>query len=100
VTPTINVGYGWSTTGRSRTYYDSVDENVHTLFDDVDVCVDPAGWVGIVLYPAEVEPLRKLGHVYGGLINDLGDVSDDVYLADPRWPTVVELARAAHAAMS
>jgi hypothetical protein len=81
-------------------FVDNLDENVHILFDDVDVCVDPDRWVGIVLYAAEVEPLRRLGEVFGALIDDLGDVADDVYLADPRWPTVVELARAAHDAMT
>jgi hypothetical protein len=80
--------------------YDSLDENVHVLFDDIDVCVDPVGWVGVVLHPSEVEPLQKLGEVFGALIDDLVDVPDEVYLADPRWPSVVELARAAHAAMS
>jgi len=79
--------------------YDSLDENVHILFDDIDVCVDPARWVGIVLHPAEVEPLKTLGEVFGALIDDLGDVSDEVYLADPRWSTVVELAQAAYDAL-
>ena len=27
--------------------YDSLDENVHILFDDVDVCVDPAAGSGL-----------------------------------------------------
>lgn len=79
---------------------DNLDENVHILFDDMDVCVDPDRWVGIILHPAEVEPLRRLGEAFGALIQDLGDVPNEVYLADHRWPSVVELARAAHRAMS
>jgi hypothetical protein len=80
--------------------YDSLDEQVHILFDDIDVCVDPARWVGVVLQPSEVEPLRRLCELFGVLIDDLGDVPDEVYLAEPRWPSVVELARTAYQAMT
>ena len=41
-------------------FVDTLDKNVHTLFDDVDVCVDPDRWVGILLHPADVESLRRL----------------------------------------
>ena len=80
--------------------YDNLDFQVHILFDDIDVCVDPDRWVGLVLNTTEVEPLRRLGELFGGLINDLGNVPDEVYLAEPRWATVVELARAASQAMT
>jgi hypothetical protein len=80
-------------------YIDNLDENVHTLFDDIDVCSNPSRWVGVVLYPPEVEPLAALGEMYGGMISDLGDVGDEIYLADPRWSRVIELARAARAVM-
>lgn len=34
--------------------YDSLEEKVHVLLDDIDICVDPGRWVGIVLHPPEV----------------------------------------------
>ncbi len=79
-------------------FYDELDLEVHVLFNDVDVCVDPEAWVGYVLRPEEVEPLRTLGTLFGALIDDLGDVPDATYLADPRWPEVVVAAGTALAA--
>lgn len=77
-------------------FYDELDIEVHVLFDDIDVCVEPERWVGYVLESAdEVEPLRRLGNALGALIDDLGDAPDSDYLADPRWPGVVEAAAAA-----
>jgi hypothetical protein len=73
-------------------YYDELNLEVHVLFDDIDVCVDPDRWVGEVLRAAEVEPLRALGSALGALIDDLGDAPDADYLADSRWPRIVELA--------
>lgn len=82
------------------TYYDDLDHQVHTLFDDIDVCVEPDRWVGVVLYPGEVEPLRKLGASFQEVIWDLGDVTDAEYLAHPQWDEVIGLARIALATMT
>lgn len=87
---------------RQRTgpdYDDSLDLVVHTLFDDIDVCVNPERWVGLVLRPAEVESLRALGSTFQGVLDDLGDSTDADYLADPRWPEVVARGAAARSAM-
>ena len=81
-------------------YDDSLDTVVHTLFDDIDVCVDPERWVGLVLQPGEVEALQAVGSVFRSVLDDLGDVADADYLADARWPEVVSRAASARAALT
>lgn len=80
-------------------YYDELNLNVHTLFDDSTVLPDPTSAVGDVLYPDEVEPLRALGAVYGPLIDEIGDKTYAVYLAHPQWAEVVRAAGEAWSAM-
>src|SRR5690348_5247643 len=83
----------------SPNYHDDLDLEVHVLFDDVDVCVDPDRWVGDVLEAGEVAPFRRLGTALGAMIDDLGNAQDADYLADPRWSGVIEAATAALAIM-
>ncbi len=82
------------------TFMDGLDLNVHILFDDTRVLPDPTPVVGVVIHADEVESLQALGDVLALLIDDLGDVPDADYLADPRWAQVVDAAVAALAAMS
>lgn len=73
---------------------DDFDLVVHVLFDDTRVLDDPEPPVGEVLASArEVRAARELATVLGNLIDELGDVRDEVCLASPRWPAVVTAAR-------
>ncbi len=83
----------------STPYYDDLDMNIHTLFDDTEVLGDAQGAVGTILHPDEVHSFTMLFEAFNPLIDDLGDASDDAYLAHPRWPLVVERARAALATL-
>lgn len=76
-------------------YHDDLDLTIHALFDDTEVCLNPEEWVGSVLYPSEVQVMQQLGQHFGAVIDDLGNVADADYLADPRWAEVVRLARVA-----
>jgi hypothetical protein len=76
-------------------YYDELKLEIHILFDDIDVCVDPDRWVGDVLLPDEVEPLRQLGQTLSELLDERSLVTDADYLADPRWAEVVRRAQVA-----
>jgi hypothetical protein len=77
-------------------FYDALDERIHALFDDADVLPDPSARIGILLRDeAEVEALRPLGRLLDEMIEDLGDVPDEQYLANPRWSDVVQYAGAA-----
>ncbi len=80
-------------------FYDDLDQNIHILFDDTQVLPDPSDRVGSYLYADEVAPLRELGTVLDAVIDRLGDVSADQYMADPLWADVVALARIALSAM-
>jgi hypothetical protein len=76
---------------------DAVDDFglvVHVLFDDSRVLDDSEPPLGEVLASErEVRAARELAEVLGPLIDELGDVDDEVYLASPRWPAVVAYAR-------
>jgi hypothetical protein len=77
-------------------FYDSLQERIHDLFDDSEVLPDASRRVGVLLRnEAEVEALRPLGRALDALIDELGDVPDEQYLADPRWPEVVGAAEVA-----
>lgn len=79
--------------------YDNLDLAVHVLYDDCVVLPDPAASVPTLLTSDEVDSFRRLDDAFGPMLDELGDVADDIYLADPRWPAVVEAARAAHEMM-
>jgi hypothetical protein len=82
-------------------FFDSLQERIHTLFDDADVLPEPGHRLGVLLRDdREVEALRPLGRMLDEVVNDLGDVPDARYLADPRWPQVVHRATAALAALT
>lgn len=49
---------------------------------------NPRAAVGVILFENEVGGLESLRDVFSPLINDLGNVDDDAYLADPRWSKV------------
>lgn len=85
----------WGVYRTAENIYDDLTLNVNLLYDDCRVLPDPAGRVGSVLLPQDVEPLIQLGLVLDPLIEELGDDPDDVYLADPRWDGVVRAAAAA-----
>ena len=76
-------------------FFDSLQERIHTLFDDADVLPEPGHRLGVLLRDdGEVEALRHLGRMLDEVISDLGDAPDEHYLADPRWPEVVRRAAA------
>ena len=72
--------------------YDDLALNVHILYDDCRVLPDPSSQVGSVLFPEDVDYLRRVDAVLGPLIDQLGRSPDAEYLADPRWDLVVDAA--------
>lgn len=80
-------------------FFDNLDMNIHTLFDDAVVLPDPEPAIGALIYPDEVEVLRALGAVFEPLIDELGNVGDADYLAHPRWAEVVRRAADAYRVM-
>jgi hypothetical protein len=97
--PAALVGDGPRPSGRAVGTLSPVVIDAALLDWLLDADPAPDRWVGVVLHPAEVEPLRRLGQVLGAMIADLGDVPDEVYLAEPRWPSVVDRARLPHQAL-
>ncbi|MGZ8750460.1 MAG: SCO4402 family protein [Pseudonocardia sp.] len=85
----------WGRHDRRAGRYDDLTLNVHILYDDCQVLPDPQTAVGAVLLAGETARLRHLHKALNPLLEDLGDSSDAVYLADPRWPSVVHAARSA-----
>lgn len=81
-------------------YYDDLDMNVHILYDDVQVLPDPASAVSSVLDESEISAMQALHAALGEMIRDLGDVSDAIYLSDPRWPAAIRAAQGALVAMN
>ncbi len=81
-------------------YFDSLSQTISSLFDDWAVLPDPSSAVGSILVAGpEVSSLRTLGEQLSGIIDDLGDRTDDDYVTDARWPRVLELAGMALSAM-
>lgn len=66
---------------------------VHILFDDSEVMSDPTSDVGWVLFENETADFEELRSILEPLIDELGDVSDEMYLTDPRWLLVQEAAK-------
>ncbi|MDA3647199.1 hypothetical protein LZ318_12940 [Saccharopolyspora indica] len=75
-------------------YYEDFTLNVNLLYDDTLVLPAPENAIGSVLHPDEVEPLRRLGAALDELLDDLGDASDEEFLADRRWSGIVDRATA------
>lgn len=65
-----------------------LDYCIHILFDDTYAMSNPRAAVGVILFENEVGDLESLRDAFSPLINDLGNVDDDAYLADPRWGKV------------
>ena len=76
-------------------YYDEFQLELDTLFNDIDVCRDPESWVGSVLYRDEVSYLRSLGVALDEITADDSLGEDEEFIADARWPRIVELAHSA-----
>ncbi|MEU6831521.1 hypothetical protein ABZ894_22975 [Nocardia beijingensis] len=74
-------------------YYDDLDTNIHTLYDDYRILPEPESALDDILVDGdEVERLRTLGRVLGPIIDELGDAPDTQYLSHPNWPAVIRAA--------
>lgn len=81
-------------------YYDDLDTNIHTLYDDYRILPEPESALGDILIDGdEVERLRTLGRVLGPIIDELGDAPDAQYLSHPSWPAVIKAAGASLSAL-
>ncbi len=89
----------WGVYVEGVSYYDDLDLNIHILYDDCMVLPSPGRAVPEILYEAEVPALLALEAVFGPLIDELGDVTDEIYLDHPRWTDVVSAARVAYETM-
>ncbi|GAB2986023.1 SCO4402 family protein [Nocardioides montaniterrae] len=89
----------WGRYIESENFYDDLTLNIHILYDDCCVLPDPAPAVPSVLLESDVPGLERLGAVLTPMLDDLGNSTDEVYLADPRWPAVVAAAGLALTAM-
>jgi hypothetical protein len=85
----------WGQVEEGVSYYDDLTLNVHTLYDDCMVLPDPQGAVPAILHPDEIPAFHDLERVLGPMVRDLGDSPDMDYLADSRWPIVMQAARKA-----
>lgn len=84
---------------RPQDTWDSLDNVIHVLFDDTRVLEVPDEQVGTVLRQNEAKPLRGLAEAFDPIIDELGDVGAEQYLAHPQWPAVVQAAADALNAM-
>lgn len=81
-------------------YFDDLDTNIHTLYDDYRILPEPESALGDILIDGdEVERLRTLGRVLGPIIDELGDAPDAHYLSHPSWPVVIRAAGASLSAL-
>jgi hypothetical protein len=81
-------------------FLSNLDTVVHVLYDDCQVLPDPTAGMGTVLVDGdELAHLQRLGELFDALLNDHVDQPDSVYLQDPRWPTLVDLATKALTSM-
>lgn len=78
--------------------WDSLDNVIHILYDDTEVLLDPTSTVGAVLRSSEVDSMQALDRVFGPIIDELGAVRSDAYLAHDQWPAVMSAAAQALAA--
>ncbi len=89
----------WGTDVAGQDDYDSLAEHITCLYDECDILPRPAAATGRVLRRSEVEAMQLLARRLGGMLLELGDADDSVYLADARWAGVVEAAAIALDAM-
>jgi len=89
----------WGVNEEGVTYYDDLTLVVNVLYDDTAVLPEPSRAVGVVIYDQETTALRAVGELLSPLIEDIGNAPDNVYIADARWPAVVDSARMALATM-
>ena len=89
----------WGVLEAGVNYFENLTLVVNTLYDDTAVLPDPSRSVGTIIYEAEVVALEAVAARLSPMIDDLGNAPDNVYTADVRWPSVVDTAGAALAAM-
>lgn len=70
-----------------------INEVFHFIFDDTDLGEDPQSEVGNILVSQdEVDAVRAVADALAMLLNKIGDVESEKFIADPDWPSVVDLA--------
>jgi hypothetical protein len=75
-------------------------EDLGNVMDNLEDCAVPAEkFVGVTLYPDEVEHVEAVWGLLLGLHGKLGKALDNAYLADPTWPEVMAAASAAKSAL-
>jgi hypothetical protein len=75
-------------------------EDLTNVMDNLEDCAVPAAkFVGVTLYPDEVEHVEVVWRLLLGLHAKLGKTPDSAYLADPAWPEVMAAARTAKSAL-
>ena len=81
-------------------FYDDLTQNINVLYDDCQVLPEPESRLWSVLLPGdELARLAAVDRVLGRMIDELGEAPDEMYLADPRWATVMTAAGRALASM-
>lgn len=88
----------WGVVEPGRSHFEDLTLVLNQLFDNL-VLPDPSRAVGAVIRTIEVDSLDALNAVLSPMIDDLGDAPDAAYMADDRWPAVVQRAGIALAAM-
>lgn len=81
----------WGHMDRNAGVFDDLTLNVNILYD-CHVFPDPTSAIGAAIAEHEAEPLASLFARLKPLLDDLGERPDSDYLADSRWPEVVEAA--------
>ena len=89
----------WGVATFDPPHYDDLWVNIALLYDDTQVLPEPAGALGDVLLPADVDTLALLGSLLTPLLDAHRHQGSAAILADARWPAVVAAASAALTAM-
>ncbi len=76
----------------SEGYYDDAANSIEWLDENTRAFDDPEGLVGIMLFADEVLPMSLLAVRVRAILDDLGIVDSATFMADPRWPAVMEVA--------
>jgi hypothetical protein len=86
--------------GQHPEIIETLDANLAVLYDDTEVARDPSRSIGITLRNNdEAWAIKRLASVLDSLIDKVGATDDATYLADPRWPEVVQAAQEALAVL-